>query len=453
MIRIYHFTHHSEKRIGIEIPYEEAFIGKIKQVTGSRWSPGAKCWHIPYNKEAWAGFLQVFDGFEYEVVKRTETENTENQAKNKIEVSEHPTNSMLLNLKLPHPYQQYVDKVKNIHGRKFNRETMLWEVPYTKLSIRFFDSCFQGMICYHFKIREELPETLVFPHPDKKEKVVEPANYEDCVVAMEEQMRLRRMSFRTIKTYKNCFRSFIIHYNYKEPKEITEREIRAYLLQKQSEDISESYQNQIINAIKFYYEQVLGQERKTYSLPRPICPEKLPNVLSQEEVVRLIQAIENPKHKCMMILVYSAGLRLGELTNLLVCNVLPDRMEIFIKGGKGKKDRVSILSEKAWQLLQEYLKIYQPKDFLFEGMYGGKYSDRSVQNIFTDAKIKSGITPTATLHTLRHSFATHLLEAGVALPHIQQLLGHSSIKTTEIYTHITNTMRKNIKSPLDNLSL
>jgi site-specific recombinase XerD len=151
------------------------------------------------------------------------------------------------------------------------------------------------------------------------------------------------------------------------------------------------------------------------------------------------------------MLIYSGGLRLGEVTNLRLCDLQPENHRIFIRNGKGKKDRCTILSPLVWEKLKIYIEKHQPVDWLFEGSLGGKYADRSVQHIFQDAKLKSGINPLATCHTLRHSFATHLLEKGVDLRYIQELLGHASSKTTEIYTHITKTGWNKVRSPIDTL--
>lgn len=153
------------------------------------------------------------------------------------------------------------------------------------------------------------------------------------------------------------------------------------------------------------------------------------------------------------MLIYSAGLRLGEVLNLRLADLQPGQHRVFIRAGKGKKDRCSLLSDKVINRLQEYFDLYKPVEWVFEGDQGGQYAERSVQNIFTKAKAKSGINPYATVHTLRHSFATHLLEKGVDLRYIQELLGHESSKTTEIYTHITSKAMKSIKSPLDHLDI
>ncbi|MBK6949088.1 MAG: tyrosine-type recombinase/integrase, partial [Haliscomenobacter sp.] len=185
----------------------------------------------------------------------------------------------------------------------------------------------------------------------------------------------------------------------------------------------------------------------------PKRPHKLPHVFSEEEVRRLLKAPENLKHRCLLILIYSAGLRLGEALNLRLPDIQFDSRRIFISwSGRVKKDRYTLL-EKALGLLKEYLEVYRPVEWVFEGQSGGKYSETSVQGTFTIAKEKSGVNPYGTVHTLRHSFATHLLEKGVDLRYIQGLMGHESSKTTEIYTHITKKGWDKIKSPLDDLDI
>ncbi|MCK9400098.1 MAG: tyrosine-type recombinase/integrase [Bacteroidales bacterium] len=218
-------------------------------------------------------------------------------------------------------------------------------------------------------------------------------------------------------------------------------------------DISISYQNQSINAIKFYYEQVLGRLVKSYHIQRPRRERKLPNVLSEEEVQMILNNTDNLKHKAILSLIYSAGLRRSELINLQPTDIDSKRMYVIIRGGKGNKDRYSILSEKVLILLRKYFRKYKPFNWLFEGQFGGQYSASSIQNILKNAVAKARIKKKVTVHTLRHCFATHLLEHGVDLRYIQELLGHKNAKTTEIYTHITQRGLGKIKSPLDNLDI
>ena len=217
--------------------------------------------------------------------------------------------------------------------------------------------------------------------------------------------------------------------------------------------ISTSYQNQAINAIKFYYEKVMKGPRKVYYIERPRKEKLLPTVLSEEEVVKIIESIHNLKHKCLIMTCYSGGMRISEVLNLRPSDIDSKRMLITIKGAKGKKDRVTILSAKLLALLREYYKMYKPAEYLFSGYSGGKYAERSAQNIIKHACSAAGILKHVTLHTLRHSWATHLLENGTDIRYIQSLLGHSSPKTTQIYTHITTKGLDQITNPLDKMNI
>jgi len=265
---------------------------------------------------------------------------------------------------------------------------------------------------------------------------------------------MKRYSENTIKSYTNHLKMFIQFYPDEDLNTITDEQIKDYLIFLIDErKVSSSYQNQAINAIKFYYEQVLGRPTKKYYLQRPKKEKKLPAVLSEEEVAKILKQISNIKHKAIIYLIYSGGLRLSEVINLKIEDIDSKRKQIWIRGAKGKKDRITLLSDKVLISLREYYKEYKPKLWLFEGADGGQYSSRSVQNIFKLALKKSNIKKHATIHTLRHSFATHLLEHGTDLRYIQELLGHNSSKTTEIYTHITKTGMEKIKSPLDELEI
>ena len=263
-------------------------------------------------------------------------------------------------------------------------------------------------------------------------------------------LKRKRYSENTIKTYINYFGNFIAYFSEKELPEITPEEINNYILELiDSRNISISQQNQRINAIKFYYEKVLNRQKQYYTIERPRAEKKLPNVLSKEEINKLIGTIENLKHKCIISIIYSAGLRRSEVINIKPEDIDSDRMLIKISGGKGKKDRYSLLSSKLLENLRIYYKEYKPDKWLFEGQNKGKYSVESVAQILKKALLKSGIKKRVTPHTLRHSFATHLLEQGIDLRYIQELLGHSNSKTTEIYTHVSNKQLGKIKSPLD----
>jgi integrase/recombinase XerD len=262
----------------------------------------------------------------------------------------------------------------------------------------------------------------------------------------------KRYSESTAKIYTHYFELFLNYHSDTAIDAISEEQVISFMHHLVTDEkVAASTQNQAINAIKFYYEQVKGESRKRYSLERPLREIKLPTVLSEAEVVSILGSVENLKHKAMLSLIYSAGLRRSELLNMLPGDIDSARNLITIHGGKGKKDRQTLLSSVVLALLRDYFKQYRPKKWLFEGASGERYSEASLQKIFVRALSRSGVKKQATLHTLRHSFATHLLEHGTDLRYIQSLLGHTSSKTTEIYTHVTRTGFDKIKSPLDNL--
>jgi integrase/recombinase XerD len=209
--------------------------------------------------------------------------------------------------------------------------------------------------------------------------------------------------------------------------------------------------NQSVNAIRFYYKQVAKVPMEIQDVHRPKRSRQLPKVMGRQEVVDIIRAAGNVKHRAMLGLIYSAGLRCGELLKLRLEDVQLERRHLIIRQGKGAKDRVTMLSQRAILLLQAYLEQHSPKKYLFEGQWGEAYSSSSLRKVLRIAMSRANIQKPYTLHCLRHSFATHLLEDGTDLRYIQSLLGHNSSKTTEIYTHVSQTAINNIQSPLDRL--
>lgn len=266
-----------------------------------------------------------------------------------------------------------------------------------------------------------------------------------------ELLHRKRYSQSTIKTYTNYFLQFMGYFLKQELKTITHHQINAYILELiHFKKISASQQNQRINAIKFYYEKVLGRKNEYYHLSRPRKETKLPTILTLEEVNRIFDLTENLKHKCILMTIYSGGLRRSELINLKVEDIDSQRMLIKVCGAKGKKDRFTLLSEKLVIELRKYYKKYRPHIWLFEGQESGQYSATSIEKIFHAAVTRANIRKYVTPHSLRHSFATHLLEQGTNLRYIQELLGHASTKTTEVYTHVASNALRKIRNPLDN---
>lgn len=273
--------------------------------------------------------------------------------------------------------------------------------------------------------------------------------YKACPEPYLEKLELKQYANNTVKTYVCCFEAFLNYYKEKELVELDENDIRKYLQKLVQEHFSRSYINQAINAIKFYYEVVLEMPNRFYAIERPRKAERLPQVLAKEEVLSIIDHTRNIKHRCIVSLLYSSGLRRNEVLELKLEDIDGKRMLVRVRSGKGNKDRYSLLSERLLKDLRTYYLEWRPQAYLFEGPKGSRYSAESVAKIVQGAAKRARIRKHVTPHMLRHSFATHLLENGTDLRYIQVLLGHKNSRTTEIYTHVATNILLKIKNPLD----
>jgi len=256
---------------------------------------------------------------------------------------------------------------------------------------------------------------------------------------LEQEMRLRNFSQKTIKAYLYYNRELLRFASQKSPREISRQDIKDYLDFLISEGKSTSTINLAINALKFYYEDILGRKFFSFDLgiKRPKKEKKLPVVLSKQEILSMIEVLDNLKHKLVIELLYGSGLRVSELINLRINDIDFNRRIINVRGGKGNKDRITIVPVKVLEKLSNYLSEYKPLEFVFESYEPGrKLSSRSAQKIVTEAVAKSGIKKNISAHCLRHSFATHLLEQGTNLRYIQELLGHARLETTQVYIKV-----------------
>lgn len=260
-------------------------------------------------------------------------------------------------------------------------------------------------------------------------------------------MKAKFYSVNTIETYTSLVRKFIELHG--RPKEVNANQIKLYLSRCQSR----SSISQNINALALFYREIIGQPRKFDHIEYPRKEYKLPVFFSQQEIKRILEATNNIKHKAILLTIYSAGLRISELISLKPSDIHRDSMKIFVRGGKGNKDRLTTLAPITLQVLERYYRIHKPKEYLFEGVGEMPYSKSSIKNVLKQSMRKAGVYKIgATVHSLRHSFATHLIEQGVPTRTIQALMGHKSIRTTEIYTHVTNGYLNNVQSPAISLS-
>jgi site-specific recombinase XerD len=349
-----------------------------------------------------------------------------------------------------------VSKVKAINGRRWHPAEKHWSFPNTDGMLENILKVFEEKEIQIDPVLQNQFSNPIIAIPPRLEKQSQKANLPVLEYNFEDlRMELvsRKYSYKTIKGYLYYNKDFINHVR-KNPSEIKDRDIKDYLVYlAEDKGAATSTLNQAINALKFYYGSIL-KKKFIYEVRRPRKDKKLPVVLSQDEVARILTSVENIKHRAILMFVYSAGLRVGEVVRLKLEDIDSNRMLIHIRGSKGRKDRYIMLSKRALETLNQYWKEYRPTKWLFEGARAGRYiSIRTAQKIFEHACEKAGIKKDITVHTLRHSFATHLLESGTDLRYIQELLGHAHSKTTEIYTHVSTQSIGKIRSPLDSLNL
>lgn len=354
-------------------------------------------------------------------------------------------------IKIEFEFSAAIVKALKEAGAKWSKTVKSWYMAYSKEHYQFLLQLFTEANEYEIVIKKQDENKATV------KKAVAAVSYNNkeqlaALIRFDEELLLLNYSINTRKNYRSDFLRFLKFYEGFNPSEITGEQIRQYMLHGiKEEEISASASNGRINAIKFYYEKVLKQERRVYDLPRPKKPTKLPNILSEDEVYRLLGALDNIKHRAILYLAYSAGFRLSEVVNLKLTDIDSERMLIHIRNAKGYKDRYVHLSTVLLGNLRLYFVKYKPKVYLFEGQGGQTYSVRSIQEVFKNAKQLAKIKKPVSFHSLRHSFATHHMEAGTDIRYIQSMLGHASIKTTEIYTHVSRKSLGTIESPLDKL--
>lgn len=300
-------------------------------------------------------------------------------------------------------------------------------------------------------------QTVTVPVPTTPEPTVAyKISYENLknLQLVIKQLTLKAYSNSTIRTYRGELMVFFQVLSTIPADKLTTEDVKRYLLKCLKDGLTENTLHSRINALKFYYEQVLGRDKFFVDIPRPKKAQQLPNVLGEKEITRLFNAVTNKKHKAILFMAYSAGLRVSEVINMKLKDIDSDRMQLFIERSKGKKDRYVNLSPIVLDVLRKYIQLSDPKPtiYLFEGQVpGSMYSARSAQKIFQMARNNAGIKKDVTFHSLRHSFATHILEKGIDIRYIKDILGHFNIKTTERYLHVKREQLINIISPLDDI--
>lgn len=351
--------------------------------------------------------------------------------------------------------KELIGLLKTLPDSRYSGSQNAWHIADDKQAVHKLLELFHGIAWINYS---ELNREKTTPEKDeilpvKQQLEILSVEDKESLNNFREWMEHRRYSPSSIETYNKAMGTFMRFIKPKSPSEATNEDMLRFV-----EDflipnrLSYSYQNQVINAAKLFYLKVFSRNMDLARLERPRREHRLPNVLSKEEVAAILKAHRNVKHRTMLSLIYACGLRRSELLNLKPADIESQRGLLIIRNSKGKKDRVIPISGKVIEMLRAYYRDYRPKIWMFEGQCPGEqYSEQSLQSVLKQALEKTNISKPVTLHWLRHSYATHLLEAGTDLRYIQELLGHKSSKTTEIYTHVSTRSLQKIKSPFDDM--
>lgn len=350
--------------------------------------------------------------------------------------------------------EKLIRQVKSLPGVTWSQSRKFWYVPAKGFKLNEVFNAFRGLAWVDYTALRSGKETPVSNTAADKNMLPElTASAARHLQDFDSWLKHKRYSASTIKTYTGALQSFLRWLGERPTDTVGRDEVVAYVNEHIiANKLSFSYQNQVINALKLFYGQVMYSGLDVGTLERPRREHKLPNVLSKAEVKAILEAPSNLKHRAMLSLIYACGLRRSELLNLKPQDVDSQRHLLIVRNAKGRKDRVVPISDKLIAMLRDYYKAYKPELWLFEGQKAGApYSEESLAMVLKKALQLCNISKTVTLHWLRHSYATHLLEGGTDLRYIQELLGHKSSKTTEIYTHVTQKSLQQIRSPFDDL--
>tara|TARA_R110002096_G_scaffold238027_2_gene429301 strand:- start:3045 stop:4370 length:1326 start_codon:yes stop_codon:yes gene_type:complete len=372
----------------------------------------------------------------------------------------HDADKRFMRLYLP-DNSRLIEVVKRLSYSRFSKRAKCYLLPATPKMLTALE--------YHFepteaRIENNLPEKYLSERHSINAKAKQlsnvkqhllqavPERAEGYLYDLMNMILAMNYSPSTLKTYSGAFITFMAFHDYKDPREISRKEVIAYLAQFSERGLSSASGHAALNALKFYFKYVLEWKDTAWEIPRPKKEKPLPEVLSMDECKRVFDSVNNGKHKLILLMTYGAGLRVSEVVTLRWADIDFGEYKIHIKGAKGKKDRIVMLPYSVVCYLEDYMGLEGSEGYVFKGQIAGEpYSSGSVQSVMRNAIKKTGIQKKATVHTLRHSFATHLLENGTDIRFIQKFLGHSSIKTTTIYTHVSKRSSAKIQSPLDRL--
>ena len=494
----------NESRVAVFMPNQTDKVNLIRQIPKSQWSPLYGCWHFPKTMENWTLFQTLFKSFVWQIYKDTtplsiptsetwecrqmslksdylplQTSSTVNLSEKSL-LQKQSTHfdffqiekvaydgKKFMSLAIPPNDLSSRERIKQIDGRIWHPQECKWLVPmnqpnYEKLKAIFGETLHSPIVRTIREIQPPVyPQLPKIPLKPNHKTVENKSTFDNlnskqqlAITKLEYLLIEERKQHNTIVGYRNILIHFLMFYKETTPSLITNEQIRAYIVKRiTDEHISKSTQNMMISTFKAFYGRLLNQYDKVNDLYRPHKEEHLPKMLEPEEIVRLLAQVSNLKHKCLLMLMYGSGLRVGELVRLKWQDLDFIEKTVFIYNGKNYKDRYTLLSEKTITHLKKYKTDYKPTDWVFESPDGSHYSERSVQLLFGEALAKARINKQVSTHSLRHAFATQLIKANTDLDFVRKVLGHASIKTTQIYLHVLKTDLTKTRSPMDDLDV
>lgn len=445
----------------LKVPYSGKFTPKLLQIKGVYWNKHRKVFfvlrhvNVKIRVEALLGIQDLFPPEYFNLEELVSNRNTY------IELQAFPEDPKWMIISCP-PVPYLLEQLKRWRGSRYSRACKNYLLNATPAMIQNLESLAASL---NISVHNKLPARYISKRKEIHPKVIQlhklrdallqqvPDSAQTYTLALLDYLMAMNYSLNTIRVYVHAFNTFQRFCYYKNPDHFTEREVVNHLANLRLQGYSPSKLNLLVSALKFYYRTVLKREEYEIKLPRPRLEHQLPTVLSKEECIRLFASVQNPKHKLILMLGYGAGLRRSELTMLQWQDILFEEHKIHVKQSKGKKDRIVMLPYTLIEYLRQYRVLYGSERWVFEGQLKGEpISGTTIHHIMKRAVEAIGTEKKATVHTLRHSFATHLLESGTDIRYIQQLLGHESLETTMVYTHILPKATRKIVSPLDQLS-
>ncbi|MBS0011218.1 MAG: tyrosine-type recombinase/integrase [Bacteroidales bacterium] len=462
-------THEGNNYILLYCDYDPLFIKKARSFSSLRWGRSLAAWYIPEKEGLVKSIIAHFkDGFEIDATglhrQKSTAESIHSGVDNypagglgPVKMTIDQAGGRIVIRFMGRYDQKWISELKQYGRPYYDPVKKEWHLLASRVTMDSLTDYFnrEGINLIIKKAVKQEPAKKVRDSAIEKIRNKElPVKTKNSINELKQFFEEQRYSKHTLDSYVSHLELFFKYNINKNPDEITNEDISGFMDNVViRHGYSASFQNQLLSAIKAYYCFHGKGKLNLEEIKRPRKSKPLPSVLSKEEVTKILKSTRNVKHSLLLYIIYSCGLRRGEVINIRLRDLNRERKTLHIKSGKGNIDRMVPVSDKVWRKLDEYLSAYKPSDYLFEGQKEGKYSAGSVYKVFCQAAKRAGIDRDIGVHCLRHSYATHLHEGGLDIRYIQELLGHKSSKTTEIYTHVSRRNLLNIKNPLDDLDI